>query len=84
MRRTRLERLERDLAAVSPAPACPECGRPLGAHDMVILVDEDGNSLQPTCGACGLRIDASGRALVRDIRWCAPGRKRIVLDRRDG
>ncbi|HRQ74279.1 MAG TPA: hypothetical protein PLU35_14750 [Phycisphaerales bacterium] len=79
MNRHRLDRLERAFTGATPPAACPECGGPLGAHDPVVLVDEEMKPLDPACPACGLLVDADGRARLKSTRWSGPHQKRIVL-----
>lgn len=82
MIRGRLDRLARSLAAVTPPPTCPECGGPQGAHDLAIIVDEHGRPWSPTCGTCGLLVDAQGRAKCR-VKSACRYQKRIVISRHD-
>lgn len=84
----RLSKLELAAAEIGVAEAhCPACGGPTPGYDLLVLVvDQDGRSLDPVCCDCGLRVDDQGRS-----RWGRPmprsGEvvvKKIVRARRQG
>jgi hypothetical protein len=51
----------------------------MGAHDAVIIVDHEGRPIRPSCPVCGLVVDPSGQARLRNSRWVRPTQKRIVI-----
>ena len=80
MNSTRLLRLRRELSSLAPPARCPECDGPIGGRDPSVVLFRDGTNIRPTCSSCGLVLDASGKAILRQLSWCTHAQRQIILD----
>ena len=74
----RLARLERTVVAMPAAP-CPECGAPAGWVPSLMIKNDEGVQLTPTCAACGFTVMSNGKAITA----LPPGNsgRAVILDR---
>jgi len=74
----RITRLERSRRDAPPAP-CRACGAPRGWVPSLMIRNEEGVQLTPTCPKCGFTVMSNGRAVtaLRPGSVC----RAVILDR---